>query len=75
MNTLLLFYTATFFHLFYCKRKGTRAKSGDGTEEVIVDDRCGILSLFPSHRRRWRWGEQELLLWFRRLQSRTSYVY
>lgn len=61
--------------VFLCKHEGTWAKSGNGTEKVIVDDRCCILSLFPTHRRRWRWREEELLVWFWRLQLCTSYMH
>lgn len=50
------------------------SKFGDGTEQVIVDNRCGILRLFPPDWRRSRGGDQELFIWLRRLQARTSYV-
>lgn len=46
----------------------------DGTQQVIVDDRHGVLRLFPAHRGGGRGGDQELLLWFRGLQSWTPNV-
>lgn len=46
----------------------------DGTQQVIVDDWCGVLRLFPADRRRGRRWDQELLIWLGRLQTRTSYV-
>lgn len=46
----------------------------DGTQQVIVDDRHGVLRLFPANRRGGRGGDQELLLRFRGLQSWTPNV-
>lgn len=46
----------------------------DGTKQVIVDDRCGVLRLRPADWRGSRRRDQELLLWLGRLQTRTPYV-
>lgn len=47
----------------------------DGTKQVIVDDRGGVLRLFPADWRGSRRRDQELLLWLGRLQPRTPYVH
>lgn len=52
----------------------TWSQFGDGTQQVIVDNRCGIVRLLPADRRRGRRRDEELLLWLGRLQTRTSYV-
>lgn len=52
----------------------TWSQFGDGTQQVIVDNRCGIVRRLPADRRRGRRRDEELLLWLGRLQTRTSDV-
>lgn len=52
----------------------TWSQFGDGTQQVVVDNRCGVVRLLPAHRRWGRRRDEELLLWFGRLQTRTSDV-
>lgn len=52
-----------------------RPEFGDGAQQVVVDDGRGIVRLFPPHRGRGRGGDQELLLWFGRLQAGAANVH
>lgn len=52
----------------------TWSQLGDGTQQVVVDDRHGVFRLPPAHWRGSRRGDQELLLWFWGFQTRTADV-